>query len=134
VEKTDKYISLVSALRHYWGKVDFVAFSIGHAGITLLRTRESLLAALSFDRQHSEQAGYTRVITIPNTVAQPRRQDTPIVKSLFDGLSNLAKSRLLNIIKKRKRLVAALTGALSRNRDTRGFPAHASATHYQLEL
>jgi hypothetical protein len=37
-EKTDKYSSLVAALRQYWGRVELVAIPIGHAGTTLPRT------------------------------------------------------------------------------------------------
>ena len=33
-EKTDKYLLLLTALRKYWGRVEFVCIPIGHVGTT----------------------------------------------------------------------------------------------------
>jgi hypothetical protein len=37
-EKTEKYSPLIAALRKYWGRVEYVAFPIDHAGTTLTKT------------------------------------------------------------------------------------------------
>jgi len=34
-KKTEKYSPLIVALRKYWGRVELIAFPIGHAGTTL---------------------------------------------------------------------------------------------------
>ena len=46
-KKTKKYSPLIAALRKYWGRVEFVAFPIGHVGTTLIRTLDHLTAAFS---------------------------------------------------------------------------------------
>ncbi len=46
-EKTEKYYPLVTALKKYWGRVEFVTIPIGHAGTTLTRTLDDLTAAFS---------------------------------------------------------------------------------------
>ena len=38
-KKTEKYFPLIAALRRYWGRVEFIAFPIGHAGTTLISIR-----------------------------------------------------------------------------------------------
>ncbi len=48
------------------------------------------------------------VITNPNTDANTRHYNFPIIKSLLDLLPNLAPSRILNIIKNHMHLVVAL--------------------------
>jgi hypothetical protein len=48
--KTSKYTPLVAALRKIWGKVEFVAISLGHAGTTIQETRRHLAQPLSATR------------------------------------------------------------------------------------
>ncbi len=54
VAKTNKYSSLVAALKKYWEKVDLVAFPIWHAGTTLTTTLTHLTAAFSTVRPRVE--------------------------------------------------------------------------------
>ncbi len=44
-KKTEKYSPLLATLRRYWGRVEFIAFPIGHAGTTLTKTLDHLTAA-----------------------------------------------------------------------------------------
>ena len=44
--KTDKYNPLVTTLRRYWVRVDFVCIPIGHAGTTLNDTATDIATAL----------------------------------------------------------------------------------------
>ena len=53
-EKTAKYAPLVNALKEVWGKVEFVAISVGHAGNTLKETQHHLAQALSATRPEIE--------------------------------------------------------------------------------
>ncbi len=46
-EKTSKYAPLLEALRRYWGRMELVAFPIGHAGTTLTKTLHQLTTAFS---------------------------------------------------------------------------------------
>jgi hypothetical protein len=46
-KKNEKYSPLLAALRRYWGRVEFIAFPIEHAGTTLTRTLYQLIAAFS---------------------------------------------------------------------------------------
>ncbi len=41
------YSPLIAALRRYWGRVEFIAFPIGHAGTTLTRNLDHLTASFS---------------------------------------------------------------------------------------
>jgi len=44
-EKTEKYSPLIAALEKYWGRVEFVAFPIGHAYTTLKTTLDHFIDA-----------------------------------------------------------------------------------------
>ena len=46
-EKTDKYLPLLTALRQYWGRVEFVCIPIGLAGTTLIDTANDFATALA---------------------------------------------------------------------------------------
>jgi hypothetical protein len=37
----------LTALKRYWGRVEFIAFPIGHVGTTLTKTQDQLTAAFS---------------------------------------------------------------------------------------
>ena len=45
--KTEKYSPLIAALRRYWGRVELIAFPIGHADTTLTRTLDQVTVAFS---------------------------------------------------------------------------------------
>ena len=55
-KKTENYSPLVAALRRYWGRVEFIAFRIGHAGTTLTKTLNNLTAAFSTVRPFVERS------------------------------------------------------------------------------
>jgi hypothetical protein len=63
-EKDRKY-PLIAALRKYWGRVEFVAFPIGHAGTTVTTTLEHLIAAFSTVCTIVEQARAIKGATSP---------------------------------------------------------------------
>jgi hypothetical protein len=46
-QKTDKYLPLLTALRKYWGRVEFVSIPIGHAGTTLIDNANDFASALA---------------------------------------------------------------------------------------
>jgi hypothetical protein len=114
--KTEKYSSLISALKKYWGRMEFVAFPIGHAGTTLKATLDHLTAAFSIVRPHVEQARANRGATDPTMGHNAKTHDFGIFKSLLDSLTDLAQSRLIGTISNRKRLVDSLHGEASRHR------------------
>ncbi len=78
--KNEKYLLLISALNKYWGRVEFVAFSIGHAGTTLKATLDHLIAAFSTVRPHVEQGGASKGATAPAM--------EPNVRTHYHRLSN----------------------------------------------
>ncbi len=47
IQKTDKYLPLLTALGKYWGRVEFVSIPIGHAGTTLIDTENDFASALA---------------------------------------------------------------------------------------
>ncbi len=53
-EKTEKYSPLIAALRKCWGRMEFVAVPIDHAGTTLTNTLDHLTAAFSTVRPSVE--------------------------------------------------------------------------------
>jgi hypothetical protein len=107
-EKTEKYSPLIADLRKYWGRVEFVAFPIGHAVITLTRTLDLLTAAFSTVRPSMERSRTGRGISSPATDHNAKAHDFTLFKSLLKSIMDLAQSRLLGIIRNRKRLVDAL--------------------------
>ena len=54
--KTEKNSPLIAALRKHWGRVEFVAVPIGHAGTTLTTTLDHLTAAFSTVRPSVERS------------------------------------------------------------------------------
>jgi len=111
--KTTKYAPLLAALRKHWGRVEFVAFPIGHARVTLTQTLTHLTATFSTVRPRGETSKASRGITNPDTDHTAKAHDYILVKSLLDSLTDIAQSRLLGIISNRKRLVEALLGKSS---------------------
>jgi hypothetical protein len=131
-EKSSKYAPLLAALRRYWGRVEFIAFPIGHAGTTLTRTLHELTTSFSSVRpitgRPSTSAGVTSLAMDHNAKAH----DYTLFKSLLDSLTDLAQARLLGIIRNRKRLVDIVPGGVSRHRaHSDASPAHQRATPRQ---
>jgi hypothetical protein len=129
--KTEKYSALVAALRKYWGRVEFVAFPIGHAGTTLTRTLYHLTAAFSAVRPSVDIPLANMGISNPATDHNAKTHDFTLFKSLLDSITDLAQSRLLGIIRNRKRLVAALPRGDSSRAHPVPPPPHHQAAHQQ---
>ena len=128
-EKTSNYAPLLAALRRYWGRVELIAFPIGHAGTTLTRTLDQLTSAFSIVRPITERSSTSRGDSFLDTDHNARTHDYTLFKSLLNSLTDLAQSRLLGIIRNMKRLVDALPGRISRHRaHSDAFPAHQQAT------
>jgi hypothetical protein len=107
-EKTEKYSPLIAALRKYWGRVEFVAFPIGHAGTTLTKTLAHLTAAFSTVRPSVERSRASMGISSPAMDHNAKAHDFTMFMSLLESITDLAQPRLLAIIRNRKRLVDAL--------------------------
>jgi hypothetical protein len=103
--------------------MEFVAIPIGHAGTTLTRTLDHLTAAFSTVRPRADHTSTSKGTSQPDMDSNAKIHDYRLLKSLPDALIDLAQSRLLGIIRDRKRLVDALPGTISRN------GAHSTATH-----
>ena len=128
-EKTEKYSSFVAALKQYWGRVEFVAISIGHAGTSLTRTFDHLTAAFSTVHPIVDHTGAVKGTSQPNTDSNAKSHEYLLFKSLLDALADLAQSRLLGIIRNKKRLVEALPRAIRRTRAHSAVtPTHTHAT------
>ncbi len=126
-EKNTKYSPLMAALRGYWGRVELIAFPIGHAGTTLTKTLDQLTTAFSTVRPTTVRSSTSKGDTFTATDHNAMIHDYTLFKSLLDSLTDLAQSRLLGIIKNKKRLVDALPGGVKHHR------AHldASPAHHQ---
>ena len=61
-KKTAKYAPLVNALKAVWGKAEFVAVPIGHAGSTLKETQRHLIQYLSTPRPEIERSKARREV------------------------------------------------------------------------
>jgi hypothetical protein len=94
---------LIAALMKYWRRVEFIAFPVGHEGTT-----SYLTAAFSTVRPHVEQARASMGVIDPATDHNARIHDYILLKSEMESLTDLAQSRLLDIISNRKRPVDAL--------------------------
>ena len=101
-EKTSKYAPLLAALGRYWGRVELIAFPVGHTGTTLTRTLDQLPTAFSTVRPITERSSTFRGDSFPATNHNARTHDYALFKSLLDLLTDLAQSRLLGIITNRK--------------------------------
>ena len=89
-KKTEKYSPLIAALRKYWGRVEFVAFPIGHAGTTLTRTIDHLTAAFSTVRRSVERSRASKGVPNPATDHNAKAHDFSLFKSLLDSITGLA--------------------------------------------
>jgi hypothetical protein len=110
-KKNERYFPPLAALGRYWGRMQFIASPIGHAGTTLTRTLDQLTDAFSTVRPNVEISRASRGAANPATDHNVRTHDYNMFKSLLDSLTDLAQSRLLGIIRNKKRLVDALPGA-----------------------
>ena len=99
-----------------WGKVEFVAVPIGHAGTTLKETPTRLAQALSATRTAIEQRRARRQVRDPDTDNAARTHDSSLFKSLMLTLTKLAQNRLSGIIHHRQSLVHAQAGEIRRTR------------------
>ena len=117
------------ALRRYWGRVEFVAFPIGHAVTTLNRTLNHLTAAFSTVRPSVENSRARRGTSNPATNNNAKAHDFTLFKSLLGSTTDLAQSRLLGIIRNRKRLVDALSRGDNRRAHPVPSPTHHQAAH-----
>jgi hypothetical protein len=117
-EKTAKYIPLINALKEVWGKVEFVAIPIGHAGTTLAETQRHLAQAMAATRPEIERNRASRQVRDPDSDSAARTHDSSLFKALLLALTKLAQSRLLGIIHHRQSLVHAQVGEVRRNRAT----------------
>jgi hypothetical protein len=90
-KKTEKFSPLIAALRRYWGRVDFIAFPIGHADTTITRTLDNL----STVRPTVERSRASRGASSPATDHNARTHDYSLFKSMIDSLTYLAQSCLL---------------------------------------
>ena len=117
--------------------MEFIAFPIGHAGMTLTRTMTHLVTAFSTVRPRADPTRANKGITDPNTDHIAKAHDYILFKSRLDSLADLAQSRLIGIISNRKRLVEALPRKSSNTRahsavdisHTQAVTQHEIATH-----
>ena len=128
-ENTEKYTPLVAAFKQHWGRVEFVAIPIGHAGTTLTRTLDHLTAAFSTVRTRVDHTSAIKNTSLPNTDSNAKRHDYRLFKSSLDALTDLAQSNLLGIIRNKKHLVEALPWAIRRNQaHSAAIPTHTHRT------
>ena len=115
-KKNEKYSPLIAALRRHWGRVEIIAFYIGHAGTMLIKTLDHLTTAFSTIRPIVERSRTSRGDASPAMDHNAKTHDYNIFKSLVDSLTDLVKSRILCIIRNRKRLVDALPRGVNHHR------------------
>jgi len=111
--------------------VEFVAFPIGHAGTILTRILDHLTAAFYTVRPSVERSRTSRGISSPATDHNAKTHDFTLFKSPLESITDLARSRLLGIIRNRKRLVDALPRGALRREHPISYPSHNQATHQQ---
>ncbi len=104
-QKTDKYLPLLTALRKYWGRVEFVSIPIGHAGTTLIDTATDFASALAKVRPSIATQRKRKGHKTPDTSSIALLHDKRIAKTLLNKLCSLAQSRLLDIIENRQKKI-----------------------------
>ena len=95
-------------------------------GTTLAKTLDHLTAALSTVTPSVERSRASKGILSPATDHNAKAHDLIIFKSLLASITDLAQSRLLGIIRNRKRLVDTLPRGDSRPHQV-PHPAHCQA-------
>ena len=103
--KTDKYNSLVTTLRRYWGRVDLVCIPIGHAGTALNDTATDIATALAQVRPSIAATRKRKGHKTPKISKTALLHDTRTAKTLLDKLCSLAQTRLLGIVTHRQQKV-----------------------------
>jgi hypothetical protein len=89
-KKTEKNFPLLADLKIYWGRVEFIAFFIGHTGYTLTRTLDQLTAAFSTVWPNVERSRANRGAASPTKDYNARTHDYNLFKSMLDSLTDLA--------------------------------------------
>ena len=79
-DKIAKYAPLVASLQALWGKVEFVAVPIGHAGTTLTMTHQCLIQSMLATRPEIKHSRTRRQVINPDTDFAARRHDTALFK------------------------------------------------------
>jgi hypothetical protein len=102
-DKTTKYQPLLNELRKDWGSADLVCIPIGHAGTLLGETAVHLAQALA-TRRPSLIGGKRKTTTDaePNIDRHALQHDTSLANRLLQQLSNLAATRLLQLLAHRQ--------------------------------
>ena len=91
-QKTDKYLPLLTTLRKYWGRVEFVSIPIGHAGTTLSDTANDFAAALAKVRPSIAAQRKGKGHKTPDTSSIALLHDKRIAKTLLNKLCLLAQA------------------------------------------
>ncbi len=102
-EKNTKYAPLLASLRRHWGRVELIALPIGHAGTTLNSTLDQLTTAFSTVRPTTGRSSTSKGGKPAATDHNAKTHDYTMFKSMLDSLRDLAQSRLLGIIRNKKR-------------------------------
>jgi hypothetical protein len=105
IQKIDKYLPLLTALRKYWGRVEFVSIPIGHAGTTLTDTATDFASALAKVRPSIAAQRKRKGHKTPDTSSTALFHDKRIAKALLNKLCALAQTRLLSIIANRQKKI-----------------------------
>jgi hypothetical protein len=87
-KKTEKNSPLITALRGYWGRVEFIAFPISHAGTTLTKTLNNLTAAFCTVRPSVERSRASRGISNPAKYFNANTNNYTMLKSLLDSITD----------------------------------------------
>ncbi len=92
---------------------------------------EYLTAAFSTVRLSVEISRASRGVSSPTTDHNAKTRDFTLFKSMLDSITGLAQSRLLGIIRNRKRLVYAIPRGDSHRAHPVPSPSHHHAAHQQ---
>ena len=101
-EKTAKYQPLIQALSEEWGRVTFVCIPIGHAGTLLSESALHLAEALASKRPNLGRKRPRTDNHSPETDKLALTHDKKIMTALLQQLSDLAATRLLQILAHRQ--------------------------------
>jgi hypothetical protein len=108
-KKPDKYNSLVTTLRRYWGRVDLVCIPISHAGTALNDTATDIVTELAQVRLSITSTRKQKGHKTPEISKISLLHDTHMEKALLDKFYSLAETRLLGIIAHRQQKIREQT-------------------------
>ena len=112
--------------------MEFIIFHIGHVDTTLTRTMDKLTTAFFTVRPTVERSRASLGTASPATDHNVRTHDYNLFKWLLVSLTDLAQSRLLGIIRNKKRLLDALpSGVIHHRANSDASPTHHQAAHQQ---